>query len=144
MFLWKLIYLWILRKCILKYASHILVMQEPVTVFCWKHGMFVRLNKSRSVTWLRPSIQTPITWHSAFTAESKFVCGIFAVWGSTVAQWLRYCATNQKVAGSIPNCVIGIFHWHKSFWSHYGPGVGSASNRNEYQEYFLGVNAAGA
>jgi hypothetical protein len=33
---------------------------------------------------------------------------------------------------------IGIFHGHKSFWSHYGPGVDSASNRNEYQEYFLG------
>ena len=27
----------------------------------------------------------------------------------------------------------------KSFRSHYGPGVDSASNRNEYQEYFLGV-----
>jgi hypothetical protein len=26
-----------------------------------------------------------------------------------VAQWLRYCATNRKVAGSIPNGVIGIF-----------------------------------
>jgi len=32
----------------------------------------------------------------------------------------------------------------KSFLSHYGPGVDSASNRNEYQEYFLGVKAAGA
>jgi len=28
--------------------------------------------------------------------------------------------------------------------SHYGPGVDSASNRIEYQEDFLGVNAAGA
>jgi len=27
----------------------------------------------------------------------------------------------------------------KSFRSHYGPGVDSASNRNEYQENFLGV-----
>ena len=25
----------------------------------------------------------------------------------------------------------------------YGPGVDSASNRNEYQEYFLGVKAGG-
>jgi len=25
-----------------------------------------------------------------------------------------------------------------------GPGVDSASNRNEYQEHFLGVKAAGA
>jgi hypothetical protein len=32
----------------------------------------------------------------------------------------------------------------KSFRSHYGPGVDSASNRNEYQEYFLGVKAADA
>jgi hypothetical protein len=27
-----------------------------------------------------------------------------------VAQWLRYCATNRKVAGSIPDGAIGIFH----------------------------------
>jgi hypothetical protein len=25
-----------------------------------------------------------------------------------VAQWLRYCATNRKVEGSIPDGVIGI------------------------------------
>jgi len=29
-----------------------------------------------------------------------------------VAQWLRCYATNRKVAGSIPDGVIGIFHWH--------------------------------
>jgi hypothetical protein len=29
-----------------------------------------------------------------------------------VAQWLRYCATNWKVAGSIRDGVIGIFHRH--------------------------------
>jgi len=33
--------------------------------------------------------------------------------GTAVAQWLRICATNRKVAGSIPVGVIGIFHWHK-------------------------------
>ena len=32
--------------------------------------------------------------------------------GTAVAQWLRRCATNRKVAGSIAECVIGIFHWH--------------------------------
>ena len=26
--------------------------------------------------------------------------------------WLRHCATNRKVAGSIPDGVIGIFHWY--------------------------------
>jgi hypothetical protein len=36
------------------------------------------------------------------------------------------------------------FSLTKSFRPHYGPGVDSASNRNEYQEYFLEVKAAGA
>ena len=63
---------------------------------------------------------------------------------SFVAQWLRRCAINRKVAGSIPAGVSGFFIDIKSFRSHYGPGVNSASNRNEYQEYFLGVKTAGA
>ena len=29
---------------------------------------------------------------------------------TAVAQWLRCCATNRKVVGSIPDGVIGIFH----------------------------------
>ena len=33
--------------------------------------------------------------------------------GTAVAQWLRYCATNRKVAGSIPDGVIGVFLCHK-------------------------------
>jgi len=32
-------------------------------------------------------------------------------------------------------------HAIKSFRSHYGPGVDSASNRNEYQEYLMGVKS---
>jgi len=47
--------------------------------------------------------------------------------GTAVAQWLRFCATNRKVAGSIPAGVSGFFIDIKSFRSHYGPGVDSAS-----------------
>jgi hypothetical protein len=61
-----------------------------------------------------------------------------------VPQWLRCCATNRKVAGSNPASVSGFFTDIKFFRSHYGPGVHSASNRNEYEEYFLGVKAADA
>ena len=64
--------------------------------------------------------------------------------GTAVTLWLRCCATNRKVAGSIPAGVSEFFIDIKSFRSHYGHGVDSASNRNEYQEYFLGVKAAGA
>ena len=49
-----------------------------------------------------------------------------------------------------PSCANCLDIWEPqpsrtlSFRPHYGPGVDSASNRNEYQEYFLGVKAAGA
>jgi len=69
---------------------------------------------------------------------------LLLVVGTAVAQWLRCCATNRKVAGSIPPSVDGIFIGIKSFRSHYDPEVDSASNRNEYQEFFLGIKAAGA
>jgi len=50
---------------------------------------------------------------------------------------------NRKFAGSIPGCVSGFFIdkiLPIALWI----GVDSASNRNEYQKYFLGVKAAGA
>ena len=43
------------------------------------------------------------------------------LWGTAVAQWLRCCATNRKVAGSIPAGVSGFFIDITSFRSHYGP-----------------------
>jgi hypothetical protein len=32
--------------------------------------------------------------------------------GTLWRNWLRHCATGRKVAGSIPDGVIGIFHGH--------------------------------
>ena len=60
---------------------------------------------------------------------------------TAVAQWLKCCAINQKVAGSIPAGVSGFFIDIKSFRSQNGPGVDSASSRNKYQEYFVWVKA---
>jgi hypothetical protein len=65
-------------------------------------------------------------------------------WGTRWRSWLGHCATTRKVASSISDGVIGIFHWHYPSGRTISPGVDSVSNRNEYQEYFLGVKAAGA
>jgi hypothetical protein len=56
---------------------------------------------------------------------SRYACGSFdtvIVWGRIL---LRLCPKSRKVADWIPEGVIGH-------------GVDSASNRDEYQEYFLG------
>ena len=54
---------------------------------------------------------------------------------------LRYKSEVRWVDRSWYRCNFSLT---KTFLSHYGPGVDSASNRNEYQEHFLGVKTAGA
>jgi len=54
-----------------------------------------------------PTVEKPVT--CKVRDINKFVPVIKQA-GTVVAQWLRCCATNQKVAGSIPASVIGVFH----------------------------------
>jgi hypothetical protein len=62
--------------------------------------------------------------------------------GTTVAQWLKYCAMNQKVAGSIPVAVMEFFIDINPSYRTMALGSIQPLKRNEYREYFLGVNAA--
>jgi len=55
------------------------------------------------------------------------------MWGHSVARLIEALHYKSEFG------VIRILHL-----PHYGPGVNSDSNRNEYQEYFLGVKVAGA
>jgi len=73
-----------------------------------------------------------------FDTGSLIIKMMYFIWGGDRG------STVVKVAGSIPVGVSGLFIDIKFFRSHYSPGLDSASNRNEYQEYFLGVKAAGA
>ena len=41
-----------------------------------------------------------------------FNVGTTLKWGTRWRSWLRHCATSRKVARSIPDGVIEIFHWH--------------------------------
>jgi hypothetical protein len=68
------------------------------------------------------------------------VCKLFNNSISSVTRWrnlFRHCATSRKVACSIPNGVIEIFHWHNPSGRTMVLRVDSASNRNDYQECLL-------
>jgi hypothetical protein len=57
-----------------------------------------------------------------------------------VAQLVEALRTSRKVAGSIPDYVIFI---DIILRPHYGAAVDSASNENEYQEFFSGDKRVG-
>ena len=90
---------------------------------------------------------------NASNAELNPICHLLALFG---AHHILHIG-GFKVKGDRGSTVVKMMcyksegRWfdpswcHRNFhWSHYGRGVDSASNRNEYQEYSLGVNAAGA
>jgi hypothetical protein len=56
----------------------------------------------------RAAVSSPV-WSRS---DSEILKTYYKNLGTAVAQWLRCCATNRKVAGSIPDGVSGIFHWH--------------------------------
>jgi hypothetical protein len=75
-------------------STHVLLNSISVTPFCISFFFFC-------VRFSTPEV------------GSLLVCNYMSLGGPLmVAQWLRYCATNRKVAGSIPDSVTGIFHWH--------------------------------
>jgi hypothetical protein len=98
------------------------------------HNISVRTSKrTHSVSTTKPFWLILCRESKTVYSENYTKCPGAPRWRSR----LRHCATSRKVAGSIPD-VAGIFHWHNLSRPHYGPGIDSASNRNEYQEYFLG------
>ena len=46
--------------------------------------------------------------HGRFLTEKTIIVDLGVMYGTAVAQWLRSCATNRKVAGSIPDGVFDI------------------------------------
>jgi hypothetical protein len=61
--------------------------------------------------------------------------------GSAMVEALRYKPESRGIDSR-------WCHWNfsltQNFRPHYGPGVDASTDRNDYQEYLLGVEAAGA
>jgi hypothetical protein len=107
----------------------------------WKQSLFrcfVFWRLSLTTTWW-PSTSSSLTWRS----QKKRNTGMTKFWFYALT-WVYRDSTFVKVLRYKSEGRWFDTRWCHSFWSHYCPGVDSSSNRNEYQEYFLGVNAAGA
>jgi hypothetical protein len=55
-----------------------------------------------------PEIQPNFSQHWKVDTRTDIQTDTQYIEGTAVAQWLRYCATNQKVAGSIPDGITDI------------------------------------
>jgi hypothetical protein len=65
-------------------------------------------------------------------------------WGPRWRSWLRHCATNRRVTGSIPDGVIGFFHWHNPVGRTMALGSTQPLTEMGTRNISWGVNASGA
>jgi hypothetical protein len=106
-----------------------------------------------STTYQKTRILNKLSFHTSYNVRkfqnspdqnSIYIITLSLERGHTVAQLVE--ALRYKPEG----CELDSLwcHWNFSLTyslkPHYGPGISSSSNRNEYQEYFLGVKAASA
>jgi hypothetical protein len=84
--------------------------------------------------------------HTACSDELKYVItSVYLCYLTTsVAQLVEALRNNPEGRGFDSRWSHWNFSVTKYFRSHCGPGVDSASDRNEYQESFLVVKTAGA
>jgi len=102
--------------------KHNVKRRYDITSWCGRHKLhFLDASKKRHT-----GTQTP--------EEINLVHSTNADRGGTVVK-----GAVLQIGRSLVRSQLVIFIDIKSFRTHYGPGVDSASNRNEYQEHFLGV-----
>ena len=77
------------------------------------------------------------TFYFEFYIILLIIVTIFDGGGHAVAQLVEALRYKPECRGFDSRGVIGIFHWQN-------PSGRTASNGNEYQEYLLGLKAAGA
>ena len=66
------------------------------------------------------------------------------VGGKQWRRWLSHCTTSRKVAGSIPDGVTGIFHWHNPSGHTVALGLTQPLTGMSTRNISWGVKAAGA
>jgi hypothetical protein len=64
--------------------------------------------------------------------------------GTRWRSWLRHCATNRRVAGSVPDGAIGLFHWHNPSGRTMALGLTQPLTEMRTRNISWGIKAAGA
>jgi hypothetical protein len=131
------------------------------------HLMEARYNTKYPIVWPRLELGTFVVQITYITDWSNLIMGflwmsansipLFLVnldlwnvnkwwwwWGTRWHSWLRHCATSRKVAVSIPNGVIGIFHWLNPSGRNMAPESSPHLTKLSTRSISWGVKAAGA
>jgi hypothetical protein len=72
-------------------------------------SVYFLLGNSLASEFYVPTLRNTLSVSSSQAGRYGISSYLHAYEGTAVAQWLRYCATNQKVTGSIPDVAMEFF-----------------------------------
>jgi hypothetical protein len=129
--------------CVQKKNANITICQQiSITSICSKSGLAQikdgSSHKTELTSWLAVTVQFRI--FGVFVIKRGRTMFLYN-YGRCFHTW--HCATNRKVAGSIPDGVIGIFHSHNPFGRTMALGSTQLITEMSARNIFWGVNAAG-
>jgi len=117
------------RSCIFSYLKPNERSLHPVTIFLYRQFIIITFSPGFSKS--PHSFILPYQNLLCISILSRCVPRALPLWlsliwsltykllrrleGTLWRSWLRHCATSRHVAGSIPDGVTDIFHWHNSF-----------------------------
>ena len=107
-----------------------------VTVTCLKQNRLSVVHSVAAVLYLQSVL------HVVLFRPRNVFCTLH--WGTRWRSWLRHCATSRKVAGSIPDGVIGIFQLHNHSGRTMALGSTQPLTEMSTRKISWGVKAAGA
>ena len=110
---------------------------------CWK-TVVLQWNKSTTVSVVITYHVIYMTWGTVRIAyqQSRNISKPIQWWGTRWRSWLRHCATSRKVAGSIPDGVIGIFNWYNPSGRTMALGLSQPLTEMSTRNISWGVKAA--
>jgi len=103
------------------------------------------MNKQRDKTTGEARLMWRPYWNKQWNKVPTTCNGLQYVWserGTRWRSWLRHCATSRKVAVSIPDGVIGIFHLHNPSGSTMALGSTEPLTEMSTRNISWGVKAA--
>ena len=68
----------------------------------WRRRMMMMMMMKSVLQCFHALIRRNIKLHLANHSDTRWPC------------WLKHCTKHRKVAGSIPDGVIGVYHWHNA------------------------------
>jgi hypothetical protein len=123
--LWSAVFEKHCRKTVSRLTSHVLDARNAIPIAVFHHSFNHYLPQSAWELWFTkwhwdkfpPKYSTSsVPLSLLFHQYSAIVLDFYRIYiilsGHAVAQWLRHCDTNRKVAGLISDGVIGIFNWY--------------------------------